>query len=49
MPEIPATQEAEISRIMVIAQHSQKVSKTPISTNNQTWWYTPVITTVQEA
>jgi hypothetical protein len=33
MPEIPATWEVEIGRIIVQGQLMQKVSKTPISIN----------------
>jgi hypothetical protein len=33
VPVIPATGEAEMRKIVILGQHMQKVSKTPISTN----------------
>jgi hypothetical protein len=47
--EIPATQKMEIGRIMVQGQFRHKVSEIPSQSINQTWWYAPVITTMQEA
>jgi hypothetical protein len=43
MPVIPATQEVEVRRIMVLGQSSQK-DEYLISTNKSwTWWCMPVI------
>jgi hypothetical protein len=45
---IPATQEAEIRRIIVLCQAGRKVTETPSYQISQAWWHIPVIQAVQE-
>jgi hypothetical protein len=47
MPVIPATREERDEGMRVKASPDKK--QDPISTNKAGWWYTPVISAIQEA
>jgi hypothetical protein len=48
MPAIPIIWEAQIRRIVVLAQHRQELVRPPSQQKSWAWWYMPIILAIQE-